>query len=110
MGATLMKSRNEIIRELKLQRREISTHPRLKELLKLYDACIAHHESLWLMEMGVVNKAREPVDFKPLIDAISEENLKNEEDLKKLEECKDCDLKKKVHVKRSPLGYIEREE
>jgi hypothetical protein len=85
-----MQNEQEIINTLKKQRQELSQHPKLGNLVKLYDACIDLHERNWLVNQGIILKSSTPIDFKPLIDGISEENKRNNEELELIEKCKDC--------------------
>jgi hypothetical protein len=85
-----MNREQQIIDALKKQRKELSYSSKLTSLIQLYDAVIDVHERNWLMDNGIIIKSK-PVDFKPLIDAVAEENVRNNElELIEKSKCKDC--------------------
>jgi hypothetical protein len=101
---------NEIIRRLKEQRKEIIQHPKLTNLVTLYDYCIDLHESNWLREHGIIEKSELP-DLKNIIDQVGMEHKRNNEATLLLEEsnCNECqnkDAEKILYINRNTLGMI----
>jgi hypothetical protein len=84
-----MTNEQEIIQILKKEQGDISQHPKLTELSKLYDYCISLHESRWLEENGIIVKSALP-DLKTILDDVGMENKRNNEELEILEKCEDC--------------------
>jgi hypothetical protein len=105
-----MQNEQEIIDTLKAQRQEILQHPKLKSLAELYSKCIDLHENTWLAENGIILKSSPPIDFKPLIDALGEENKRNEAEFKLLERCEDCinedEEEQILYIKKNQLGML----
>ena len=109
-----MNKEQEIIDSLKRQREQIVNTPRLSNLVKLYDETINIHERRWANMNGCIMKS-EPVDLKPILDAVGEENKKNEEDLKLLNKskCKNCSPddteEETTNMVRNRLGMLVKE-
>ncbi len=101
---------NEIIRRLKEQRKELVQHPKLTNLVKLYDYCIDLHERNWLREYGIIQKSELP-DLKGILDQVGIEHKQNIEALQTTDDtsCYECQNKgeeKILYIKRNKLGMI----
>jgi len=104
----LMTNEQEIISTLKREREEVSQHPRLSNLLRLYDYSIQLHEDNWHREMGIITKSNLP-DLKNILDGVGLENKRNNEELELIEKCKDCSNEETEEVrfiKRNKLGML----
>lgn len=92
-----MKTEDVILETLKKQRAELCQHPKLNSLSNLYSTIIQVRENQWKKEQGIVEKSiTNPIDFKPLIDAVAEENIRNGVTKEILKEspakCIDCEV------------------
>jgi hypothetical protein len=95
--AYIMSKSDAILEGLRKQRSQLSQHPRLTSLNNLCNACIRSNEYIWQKENGIIEKSTtNPIDFKPFIDAVGEENVKNGETRKISYEipgkCIDCEV------------------
>ena len=105
-----MTSEQEIIQILKKERGDISQHPKLTELSRLYDYCISLHESRWLEENGIIVKSTLP-DLKNILDGVGLENKRNNEDILIIEkskcyECQNEETEEIRYIKRNKLGML----
>jgi hypothetical protein len=113
-----MRNEDALLEILKRQKTELSQHPKLTSLSNLYSAVIQVRENQWNRENGLISKSTiPPVDFKPLIDAVAEENVRNGETReilkeKKADGCIDC-IPPEVDVmivKKDRLGNLTRDD
>lgn len=98
-------SENEIIRRLKEQQKEVMQHPRLMNLVKLYDYCINLHERNWLREYGIIEKSELP-DLKNIIDQVGAEHQRNSETLQIREDTQNKEEENIRYIRRNKLGML----